>query len=156
MRRNSRNWPIALLVVSMFGFGCAFGELRFNDPLDREYSLESMQKRYTDLVRFSNFEAAADYVDREQQQAYLAGFPRDDALRFLDYESQPVHINLELTHALVRVVYTAYSPWTLMQVEIVEHQEWRRPKGIANAWTVRSEFKGLEPYLRVSQKSAGL
>ena len=144
---------VVWLVLS--SLGCAFGELRFHDPLNREYSLESMQKRYTDLVRFSNFDAASRYVAREDQSAYLAGFPAEDALRFFDYRAQPVHVNEELDYALIEVVYTAYSPWTLVEFQVFESQEWTRPQGLANAWSVKSEFRGLEPYLRAPE-SAGL
>ena len=115
-----------------------------------------MQKRYTDLVRFSNFDAASRYLAIEDRKAYLKGLPREDRLRFLDYEIEPVHINEELNHALVRVVYTAYSPWTLVEFTVVERQEWSRPKGLANAWTVKSEFEGLEAFRHDPRRSARL
>ena len=48
-----------LLFALLAGLGCAFGEIRPEDPFQRKYSLEGAQKRYTDLVRWSKFDEAA-------------------------------------------------------------------------------------------------
>ena len=128
--------------------GCAFGEFRPHDPLQREYSLEEMQKRYTDLIRFSNFEMAVGFVEREHRKAFIHAMPHEDDLRFLDYETDPFVLNDEMNESTIEVVYTAYSPWTLRQIEVYETQEWSRTEGMGNNWTVRSTFFGLEPYLK--------
>lgn len=146
---------LALLLCSPLALGCAFGELRWNDPLEHEYSLEQMQKRYTDLVRFGNFTAASRYVAREDRKSYLASLPDPDAVRFLDYETEPLELNPELTYALVEVTYVAYSPWSLVQFRVSERQEWTRSDNYGNDWKVKSDFRGLEPYVASSGGSAG-
>lgn len=141
---------VLLLAVALAGgaLGCAFGELRPHDPLQREYSLEEMQKRYTDLVRFGNFSMAARYIAPEQRRTFMASMPREDELRFLDYETDPFVLNEAMTESTVEVVYTAYSPWVLTQVELFETQTWSRPEGIGNRWRVQSTFVGLDRYVK--------
>ena len=142
------------LLLAPLSLGCAFGEMRWNDPLEHEYSLELIQKRYSDLVRFGNYKAASRYVDRADRNAFLSRMPKEGSVRFLDYESQPLELNPELTYALVEVTYVAYSPWTLVQFSVVEKQEWIRPDGLRNDWSVKSSFEGLEPFVAKSDRSA--
>jgi hypothetical protein len=142
-----------LLLAAVCSLGCAFGEIRMHDPLQREYSLEETQKRYTDLVRFSNYELAARFVAPAVRNDYVAQMPKEKDLRFLDYESEALSINEELNEAKLRVTYTAYSPWTLVAIEIREDQVWTRPEGISNSWSVASTFHGLGPYRRKSAQS---
>lgn len=154
MRRHPlSNLGHILLLAALCSLGCAFGEIRMHDPLQREYSLEEFQKRYTDLVRFSNYELAARFVAPELRNDYVAQMPKEKDLRFLDYESEALTINEELNEAKLRVTYTAYSPWTLVTLEIREDQVWTRPEGISNAWSVASTFHGLAPYQRKSAQS---
>lgn len=148
---------LLLALAAPLALGCAFGEVRWGDPLEREYSLQEMQKRYTDLVRFGHFQGASRYVARAEQKAYLAGLPAPEAIRFIDYRAEPLHVNEALNLAVLEVTYTAYSPWTLVQFDVLERQEWTRADGIANAWQVKSTFRGLEPYLaKKPGKRAGL
>ena len=44
---------LALTLWTASSLGCAFGEVRWSDPLQREISLEDAQHRYTVLVRWS-------------------------------------------------------------------------------------------------------
>lgn len=145
LRRGALLTAVALAVGSL---GCAFGELRPHDPLQREYSLEEMQKRYTDLVRFSNFSMAARYIAPDQRKEFMDSMPREDEVRFLDYETDPFVLNEEMTLSTVQVVYTAYSPWVLTQFELYETQTWSREEGMGNNWKVQSNFIGLEPYVK--------
>jgi len=147
---------LLLLLAAPLSLGCAFGELRWNDPLEHEYSLEGIQKRYSDLVRFGNYKAASRYVARADRSAFLSGMPKEGSVRFLDYESQPLELNPELTYALVEVTYVAYSPWTLVQFSVIERQEWTRPEGFRNDWSVKSSFEGLEPFVARSDRSKRL
>ena len=146
---------LLFLLAAPLSLGCAFGEMRWSDPLEHEYSLELIQKRYSDLVRFGNYKAASRYVDRADRSAFLSGMPKEGSVRFLDYESQPLELNPELTYALVEVTYVAYSPWTLVQFSVIERQEWTRPDGFRNDWSVKSSFEGLEPFVARSHRSSG-
>ena len=144
---------LGVLLLAFSSLGCAFGEFRVHDPLQREYSLEETQKRYTDLVRFSSYGIAARFLAPDKQNAYVASMPKEKDLRFLDYTAEAVVLNEEMNEAKLRVTYTAYSPWTLVAMEIHEDQVWTRPEGVANAWTVDSTFHGLEPYVRKPAQS---
>jgi hypothetical protein len=137
----------ALLVVAG-SLGCAFGEWRPHDPMQREYSLEEMQKRYTDLVRFSNFDMASKFLPVQERRAFIASMPNEDELRFLDYETEPIILNERMTESTIEVSYTAYSPWNLTQLELYETQVWTRPEGIGNGWQVQSTFVGLERFVK--------
>ena len=151
-----RRTSLLCLLVAPLSLGCAFGEMRWNAPLEHEYSLELIQKRYSDLVRFGNYKAASRYVDRAERNAFLSGMPKEGSVRFLDYESQPLEMNPDLTYALVEVTYVAYSPWTLVQFPVTERQEWTRPDGFRNDWSVKSSFEGLEPFVTSSDRSAAI
>ena len=151
---HPRRAALLLVLLAPLAIGCAFGEVRWGDPLEREYSLQEMQKRYTDLVRFGHFQGASRYVARAEQKSYLAGLPAPESIRFTDYRAEPVHVNEDLNLAVLEVTYTAYSPWTLVQFNVFERQEWRRPDGMANAWIVKSTFRGLEPYLAKKPKKS--
>jgi len=127
--------------------GCAFGELRLNDPLDREISLEDAQHRYTVLVRWSDFERASRYVDPSMRAEFKAMLPGFRTLRFTEYESDPVEIDAELQEATVEVTYYAYSPSSPIEVEIHETQRWYRDPGVGNNWHVKPTFEGIEELL---------
>ena len=100
-RRCAAALASVLILVALGSLGCAFGEFRPHDPMQREYSLEEMQKRYTDLVRFGNFARAARFIAPEQRKVFLDSMPHEDDLRFLDYEIDPFVLNEEMTESTV-------------------------------------------------------
>jgi len=123
--------------------GCAFGEIRIDDPMQRELTLEEAQERYTLFVRWSEFEKASAFVDPEQRKAFLAGLPSFRDVRFTDYESQALRYGEE-GGTTVSVTYFAYTPTSPIEVTITESQEWYRDSTIGNTWRVRSTFTGLD------------
>jgi hypothetical protein len=135
---------LAVLVGSI-GLGCAYGEIRWKDPLGRKKALEESQKRYTDLVRWSAFDKAVRYVDPEVREEFLDIAPSFEQLRFSDYEIVPIEIDQETGEATVEVTYHAYSMASAYEVAIVETQHWSRDD-FTNSWRVRPSFEGLEPY----------
>ena len=147
MRRTRR--PIrrllatTLLLGSVALLGCAFGEFRPNDPLDRELSLEEAQHRYTVLVRFNSFEKASKYVAPEDRDAYLANFPSFREVRFTEYESDRIELDPEMQKATLEVRYFGYTPSMPVEIIITEKQEWTRRPGVGNYWYVKSTFSGL-------------
>jgi hypothetical protein len=132
----------AVLCASvLLALGCAFGELRWNDPLKRRFTLEDTQREYTDYVRWSAFDKASVYVEPEAREQYLAGAPKIDELRFTDYEFNPVTLDEEMGEATVEVTYSAYRPHSLIEIEVTEVQRWRR-HGKGNNWMVTPTFSG--------------
>ena len=138
--------PIALSLATLLilsSFGCAFGEFRFNDPLDREYTLDEAQHRYTTLVRFSDFDRAKDFVNFEERAIFMENMRALEDARFTDYESDEPELDDEMAMSTVRVTYTIYTPSMPYEVEVTEVQVWSRD-GMSNDWRVHSTFDGLQ------------
>ena len=135
---------IALLAfASLTTLGCAFGEIRWQDPFQREYSLELAQDDYTQLVRWSEFKKASLFVHPDLNKEFLRSAPSFKELRFTDYESGPIDMQEGMDKVVVEVTYTAYSVAHLLEVEIHETQTWERD-GVRNTWQVRPSFEGME------------
>ena len=126
--------------------------MRLSDPLDREISLEDAQRRYTVLVRWSDFERAVKYVDPELRDDFMEKLPSFRELRFTEYDSEPVEMDEGRQTATVEVTYYAYSPTTPMEMEVRETQEWYRDQGVANNWHVRPTFEGIEALLAHNER----
>lgn len=136
---------VLLSAFALLGsLGCAFGEIYWSDPLKREYSLQEVQKRYTDLVRFSQFDQASQFVDSEVRKDFVANAPDWKEIRFTDYESEPIDIDEETGRAIIKVTYTAYRSNSPIEEELVETQEWFRVN-VMNSWQVRPTFEGMVP-----------
>lgn len=134
---------LTLLVSSMLG--CAFGEIRITDPFDRQLTFDQAQRRYTVLVRFSEFQKARDFLADEHREAFLQSMKSLDEARFTDFESESVELGDDKQSATVRVTYTIYTPSMPYEVEVTEIQVWNR-HGITNDWQVISTFEGLEQF----------
>ena len=132
----------ALLVLAGVGLGCSFGTIYWGDPLKRQVSLQEAQKRYTTLVRWSEFDKASAFVDPELREAYRQNAPSLRELRFTDYESEPSEIDEETGTATIEVTYYAYTPSSPIEISIREIQEWYRAN-LSNHWLVRPRFEGL-------------
>lgn len=138
---------LALLAVSavfaVSSWGCAFGEIHWKDPLKRGYSLELVQRKYTELVRWSEFGKASSFVERDLRETYLSEAPSTRELRFTDYETGRVDIDPENGEATVQVTYLAYRPSSPIEIRVREVQQWSRA-GVGNSWQVRPRFVDLE------------
>lgn len=133
-----------LLVVSMT-LGCAFGEIRITDPFDRQLSFDESQRRYTVLVRFSEFQKAKEFVAEDHRAEFVSTMKSLEDARFTDFESESVELDQEKQAATVQVTYTIYTPSLPYEVEVGETQVWSRD-GITNHWTVVSTFEGLSRF----------
>ena len=123
--------------------GCFFGEIYWDDPFGREFSLEEVQKRYTTLVRWSAWHEAALYVAPEAREEFLEQAPPMKKLRITDYDLQPVDLNGEKEEATIRVTYRGYMVASPFEFEITETQHWKRHT-VLNDWMVTPEFEGLD------------
>ena len=147
--RTTRLLSTALLLALTTSLGCAFGEMRWSDPLDRELSLEDAQHRYTVLMRWSHFEKAANYVHPDVRDEFIASAPAFRDLRFTEYESDPVELDEARASATIEVTYYVYTPTSPMETSVTETQEWTRESG--NNWFVKSSFSGLQEILALNQ-----
>jgi hypothetical protein len=139
--RNSLIIASAMLLLS--SFGCAFGELRPNDPFQRQYSLEQAQKRYSDLVRWSKFGEAAGFVAPADRAQFVKDMPNFRHIRFTDHESSPWELDEEMRTTTIEVTYMGYSMRTPLEISVHETQVWSR-EGNGNHWTVKSNFTDLD------------
>lgn len=133
------------LLVALAAFGCAFGEIRPDDPFDRRWSLEQAQHRYTVLTRWSQFQKAKMFVAKEERDLYVERMEALEDARFTDYESDPVELDPEKKMATIRVTYTVYFPNSPFEIEVTETQVWTRD-GVTNNWQVHSVFEGLPEF----------
>lgn len=138
---------VVTFAVLSASLGCAFGEVYWTDPLKREYSLNEVQKRYTNLVRFGAFTQASKFVDPKLSGVFLDNFPSKGDLVFTEAEAERILFDEEGNRedATVRVTYSAYYTHAPVVFEIVEIQHWYR-EGAGNSWLVRPEFEGLEAF----------
>ena len=147
MRRHSHTaarCTLALLCLALLtSLGCAFGEVRFSDPLDRQVSLEDAQNRYTVLVRWNDLDKASAFVDPEMRDDFMKMVPNFRDLRFTEYDSGKTDIGEDGT-ATVIVTYYVYSPSSPIETTITETQTWYRDAGVNNYWHVRPAFQGID------------
>lgn len=141
-QRMIRGVAIAALCC-LTSLGCAFGEIRWDDPFQREYSLELAQDDYTQLVRWSEFKKASLFVHKDLKKNFLRGAPNFKNFRFSDYQSGPIEYDDDEATVVVEVTYTAYSMLHALEVEIYETQTWER-EDTGNNWKVRPVFEGME------------
>ena len=136
---------LTLLILISTTLGCAFGEIRLGDPFDRQLTFDESQRRYTVLVRFSEFQKAKDFVAEDHRADFLATMKSLEDARFTDFESESVELDDEKQSATVQVTYTIYTPSLPYEVEVGEQQVWSRD-GISNHWKVVSTFEGLSQF----------
>ncbi len=134
---------IALSFALAFGsLGCAFGEFRPDDPLDRELTLEEQQLLYSNQVRWSKFDEAAKFMKYEERQAFIDQMPDFDEVRFTDWEAAPWSIDEAKRNATIEVTYTGYALSRPFEIEVYETQVWTR-EGKGNNWKVSSTWRDL-------------
>ena len=148
IRPARRVSPLALIVVAALlasigaFFGCANGEIRWGDPLDRKQTLEEAQHRYTVLVRWADFERAKNFVAKHDREAYLQRMKNLSDARFTGYESATVEFEDANNKATIEVVYTLYLASSPYLIEVTESQAWTRDD-VRNNWRVVSTFDRL-------------
>jgi uncharacterized protein YchJ len=109
--------------------------------MGRERALAEAQLHYTQHVRWGNLDAASDYVDPAQRDAFLDHKAAFEAIRITEYEIGRIDYGEDRESATVRVTYRAYAPESLEEQRIEERQRWVRPSG--NTWYVQPELAGL-------------
>ena len=150
----SRPLVTGLLLLALLGFelGCAFGEFRPEDPLRRKYSLELAHYDYSNYVRWSHYEKASAFVDKEMRDEWRRTFPDVRDIRFTDWSAGPIELDEEKKTSTVEVTYLAFATNSPIELEVVEVQEWYRDS-VSNQWQVRPTFgEGWDALSHVSAK----
>lgn len=134
-----RRWAIRLVVtgICLLSFGCLLG----GDPMGRKYSLELAQRRYTDAIRWGQFDKAEVFVVPEVLEEFHAYASAFDRIRITDYEIGRIVLDDERRNATVQVTYRGYLDGTFVEKPLHEVQEWTRISG--NDWWVRPQMSSL-------------
>lgn len=121
------------LATSALATGCA-------SVSDKMVVFQDTQRRYTQLVRFTDYEKAGRYVVPEDRRAYRERTGALGDLRFSDYDIEDVQADGD--SATARVQYVGYRSSSPIVVTYVEEQEWRFESG---TWQVRSVIEERTP-----------
>lgn len=108
----------------------------------RENEFSEIQKYYTQLVRWAEFERAKAFVDPEAVGAFQTQAAALGNVRFTDYAIRGVEFGADGSTATVQVTYYAYLRTALVAFAFDEQQLWSRPDG--SSWRVRSSFAQRE------------
>ena len=140
---------IVISAVSLFCFGCL--ATLASDPMGRKYSLENVQRRYTEAIRWGQFEQAAAFVVPEVQEEFHSFAATLERIRFTDYEIGRISLDEEKKSATVHVTYHGYRDGAFVEKPLREVQEWVRTSG--NDWRVRPQLSSLVDPLRSRQRA---
>ena len=130
---------IAVMLVCLQSVGC-LGTLT-SDPMGRKYSLENIQRRYTELIRWGEFQRAANYVEAEALEEFSIFESSFANIRITDYEVGRIELDSEKKSATVQVTYHGYRDGLFIEKPLRETQRWIRKNG--NHWQVRPELAQL-------------
>jgi len=128
---------VAMLVL---GSALAIGSWGCATLTDQNTMFHETQKRYTHLMRFTDFDRARSFVAADARRAFQ---DRTAALRdihFTDYAIQ--EIDSGKTSATVTVEYTGYRSSSPVVITFSEEQHWTLAD---NAWTVRPTLQEHSP-----------
>ena len=127
------------LPLSLITLGCG---ATFLDPTGRQQSLETTQKKYTELVRWGDLQRASVYVDPEVRQEFLVVAEQLADLRMSDFDIGEIEYTGE-DEVTVVVTYRAWSQTTLVEKQFRETQDWTREEGMKNVWLVRTDLPAV-------------
>ena len=109
--------------------------------MGRKYSLENVQRRYTELIRWGEFHRAAEFVDPDVLEEFEALASAFTNISITDYEVSRIALDEEKKSATVRVTYHGYRAGLFVEKPLRETQTWVRESG--NHWKVRPELAQL-------------
>ena len=128
------------LAMLVLGGAAAIGSVGCASIADQNTMFHETQKRYTRLMRFTDFDRARSFVAADAQVAFR---DRTVALRdihFTDYSIQ--QIENDKTSATVLVEYPGYRSSSPTVISFSEEQRWELAE---NAWTVRPSLQEHAP-----------
>jgi hypothetical protein len=107
----------------------------FTDPMGHRAAFDSIQRQYTQALRWGEIDKASAFVDPELREAFLAAQPAFETMRITDFSIGEV--DYQDDRARVTVTYQGYSLESFVERKIREDQVWRREG--TNRWLVRSD-----------------
>jgi hypothetical protein len=136
---------LCLAWSALLASGCFWSHGRF-DIFDHGDDFENARIRFTQYVRWGEFERAAALVAPESREEFLESAATLGQVRFTDYEILDERIEDGFKTATVQVVYRAYRIDTMIERSVLVVQEWSRESG--EGWQVRPRFAEVSAALR--------
>jgi hypothetical protein len=134
----------SLALVAALALAPSMGCAALSDPLNRGGDFRDTQQRFTQYVRWGDFNRASEFVHPEQREQFLALAPELSEIRFTDYEIRDVQIGEGVRQATADVRYTGYRLSGLIERHVDVRQEWERdPSG----WRVRMDLDRIRQAL---------
>lgn len=130
--------PMLGIVVGALLVG--LGSLHCATVSDPALMFQETQRRYTQYIRFTDYEKAGRYVAEDERSAFRDRTAALGDLRFTDYEVREVE-NLGDT-ATAKVEYIGYRSSDPIVMTYVETQQWERSAGV---WLVRPQIAVRTP-----------
>jgi hypothetical protein len=103
---------------------------------DNVATFHDTQRRYTQLMRFSDYDHAGLYVAPDAREKFLDRTEKLGDLRFSDYEIREIDGNGTTAHA--KVEYFGYRASSPIVVTYVEDQRWERQ---GTSWIVHPSLE---------------
>jgi hypothetical protein len=128
----SRLRPVALAASLLVLSSCAGSMAQQNVAI-----FHDAQRRYTRLVRFSDWEKAGRFVAPDARQVFRSETAALGDLRFSDYEIQDVQAFGDTATALV--AYTGWRASSPTVVTYLEDQQWELAED--GTWVVRPKLE---------------
>ena len=135
MRHRSPGRPARVLALTLLLAGGALACATTQEV--RESDFAEIQRHYTKLVRWAQFDRAREFVAPEALPDFEAQARRLSNVLFTDYAIRGVTF-AEDGKVTAYVTYYAYQRNALIHFAFDEEQEWTRSDG--RSWRVRSTF----------------
>jgi hypothetical protein len=132
MSRFRHSLVLVLSAAGLASAGCA-------SMSDKMTVFQDTQRRYTQLMRFTDYEKAGRYVVPEERRSFRERTGALGDLRFSDYDIEDVQTSGD--SATARVAYMGYRASSPIMVTYVEEQVWEFESG---TWQVRSVLEQVE------------
>jgi len=129
-----------VLRIALAGAFAASGLVGCATVEDQALMFKETQRRYTQLMRFADFERAGKFVAPDERSAFRERAAALGDVRFTEYEIREIE-NLGDT-ATAQVMYIGYRDSDPIVMTFVEEQEWSREDG---AWIVRPVLSERTP-----------
>jgi hypothetical protein len=126
-----------LLAATTVAPGCWFVSYGKIDPLSSGAAFDDAQRRFTQLVRWGQWEKASEMVAPDSRSRFAEVMKSLSDVRFTDWEIVQLEMGegFHTAHVVVRVA--GYRESTLTHHEARMAQEWERKDGISSHWIVR-------------------
>ena len=115
------------------------------DVFGESDAFEETQRKFSQLVRWGQMDAASRFVIEDQRKDFLALGPELSNMQFSDYEILFVDLSDDFQEATVDVRFEAFHRASLVQRNVSMTQEWTRDE--AGEWQVTLDMERLRTAL---------